>query len=141
MKKTLALTLVLLLIVALSACKAQENNKTAKALPELDQAKPVDVQASAADMAQKVDLLIPETPATDTDTATTEPITRAQAIDLALEKAGLDRKDVFDLEAELDRERGVLLWEVEFETRSHEYSYDIDVTTGRIVRSHRERND
>ncbi len=137
MKKTLALILVLLLIVALSACKAQENNKSANALPKVNPSNSADTQASASDGTKTVDT---PTPNTNTNNVIPEPITRERAVELALEKAGLDRNAVFDIEAELDREREGVLWEVDFETREHEYSYDINAYDGTVVKSDRERN-
>ena len=67
-------------------------------------------------------------------------VTREQAIDIALGAAGLTRDAVYDLEAEPDREFGGIYWEVDFETREYEYSYDINAESGEIVRSERERN-
>lgn len=69
-----------------------------------------------------------------------EPLTREQAIELALQNAGLSREQVFDLEAELDRERGNLVWEVDFDTRDYEYSYDIHAETGAVTKVKRERD-
>ncbi|MBO5897798.1 MAG: PepSY domain-containing protein [Clostridia bacterium] len=66
-------------------------------------------------------------------------ISRRQAIQLALDEAGLERSEVRDLEAELDREREGLYWEVDFETPQHEFSYDIHVDSGEIRRVERER--
>ena len=67
-------------------------------------------------------------------------LSRQEAISLALEAAQLPRDSVYDLEAELDRERGNLVWEVDFETREYEYSYHIHAETGETVRTDRERN-
>ena len=70
-----------------------------------------------------------------------EIITREQAINSALQAAGVTRDSVFDLDAELDREREGLLWEVDFETREYEYSYDINAQTGAVVYVEKEKND
>ena len=48
---------------------------------------------------------------------------------------------VFDLDAELDKEPYGTFWEIDFETREKEYSYDIDAMTGEIVYQEREIND
>ena len=45
-----------------------------------------------------------------------------------------------DLEAELDREWGTLLYEVSFESGGVEYEYEIKATDGEI-RSHRAERD
>ncbi len=71
----------------------------------------------------------------------TTAITRERAIELALQAASLTENEVFNIEAELDQERGGLVWEVEFETREHEYSYDIHAENGTVTKTERERND
>lgn len=70
------------------------------------------------------------------DTSVT--VSRDRAIELALDNAGLSLEEVRDLDAELDRERGGIYWEVDFEADGYEYSYDIDSATGKIVRVDRE---
>lgn len=70
------------------------------------------------------------------DTSVT--VSRECAIELALDNAGLSLEEVRDLDAELDRERGGIYWEVDFEADGYEYSYDIDSATGEIVRVDRE---
>lgn len=62
-------------------------------------------------------------------------ISREEAINKALENAGLKREDVRDIEAELDLERGVTVWEVDFESKNTEYSYEINAQTGEILKS------
>ena len=147
MRKLTALVLVLLLTVALSACQAQENNKAAKALPRLSQngtAQKASDQTTGADTVSTAGGDTVKTDATTTDPApstTPELITRDRAIELALNEAGLERSQVFDLEAELDRERVGVLWEVDFDTLQYEYSYDINAYDGTVVKTDRERND
>ncbi len=68
-------------------------------------------------------------------------ISRETAIKIALEHAGFRQADVRELDAELDRERGVYEWEVEFEKGGYEYSYDIDAATGKILWSKKELED
>lgn len=69
----------------------------------------------------------PEAPATGTK------LTREQAKELALKHAGVT--DVFDLEVELDKENGVLHYEVDFETTEAEYDYEVEAYTGEILKS------
>ena len=67
-------------------------------------------------------------------------ISRERAIEIALSHAGLSQDAVYDLEAELDKERNIVLWEVDFDTRELEYSYDINATTEEIVKVDKEKN-
>lgn len=77
----------------------------------------------------------------DAPATQTQQLSRDQAIALALQTANLDKHAVFDLEAELDREWGGLIWEVDFETREAEYSYDIHAYDGTVINAERDRND
>ena len=113
MKKTISFILTMVLIVSLSACGRTAGDRVA---------------SNAQDDAQ----LEPEQ-TMDTQKKEMEFITRDQAIETALNKAGLTKDEVYELEAELDKEREGVLWEVDFETREYEYSYDIDALTGKIV--------
>ena len=67
-----------------------------------------------------------------------EMISRDRAIELALDNAGVTLEEVRDLEAELDRERGGVFWEVDFESGGYEYSYDIDSKTGEVTKVERD---
>ena len=97
----------------------------------------------------------PATQPTETAPSVTEPpvtqpnpekpdvteITREEAINIALKEAGLSREQVRELEAEKDRERGVLVYEVEFEHGRKEYSYEIRVSDGKVLTRSIENDD
>lgn len=51
---------------------------------------------------------------------------------IALDHAGVSEKEVWDMEIELDSERGQMVYEIEFDSAAGEYSYDIDAYTGAI---------
>ena len=70
----------------------------------------------------------------------TETITRDRAIKIALDTAKLSETDVRDLEAEIDRERSEVFWEVDFEYGGYDYSYDINATTGEAIKTEKERD-
>ena len=65
-------------------------------------------------------------------------LTKKCAIAIALKHAGLERANVRDLKCEVDREDGIKIFEVEFESGSHDYEYDIDAKTGKILKSKKE---
>ena len=46
----------------------------------------------------------------------------------------------FNLDIELDKERGSKVWEIDFEHGNMEYSYDVDSETGAITKVERERD-
>ena len=68
-------------------------------------------------------------------------VTREKALETALNKAGLTEAEVRDLDIELDTERGQAVWEIDFEHKGVEYSYDVDTKTGNITAVERERDD
>ena len=65
-------------------------------------------------------------------------IGKEAAINAALAHAGLERAKVRDLQCELDRENGVMVYEVEFESGLYDYEYDIDALTGKVLKSKKE---
>lgn len=67
-------------------------------------------------------------------------IGKAAAIKIALAHAGLERSAVRDLKCEFDREDGVMIYEVEFESGAYDYEYDIDAMSGKILKSKKERD-
>ena len=69
------------------------------------------------------------------------PLTAQEAVAIALSHAGLTAQQVKELEYEQDTERGVILWEVEFEFGGWEYEYDIDATTDNILKAEKDRDD
>ncbi|MDY3025819.1 MAG: PepSY domain-containing protein [Candidatus Faecivicinus sp.] len=60
-------------------------------------------------------------------------ITRDKARSIALADAGLSASDVTFTKSKLDREDGVLVYEIEFVTSSAEYEYEINAASGKIV--------
>lgn len=61
-----------------------------------------------------------------------------KARDIALKHAGYSADQVYDLEYELDRERGVVVYDVSFDADDYDYDYEIDAVTGEILRSDKE---
>ncbi len=72
-----------------------------------------------------------------------------KAIKIAFEHAGVADADTYpnayaevqyelQVEAELDMEAGVMVYEVDFGTAEYEFEYEIDAKTGKILNSHKE---
>ena len=68
-------------------------------------------------------------------------IGKEKAKEIAFTTAGVVASDVFNLEVELDCDDGILIYEVEFDTISNEYEYDIHAKDGSIVKSSIDVND
>ena len=60
-------------------------------------------------------------------------ITADRARELALQHAGVSAADAVFLQTKLDREDGVVCYDVEFYSGSTEYDYDIDALTGAVL--------
>ena len=60
-------------------------------------------------------------------------ITANDATESALRHAGLDKSQVRDIEVDLDRDNGKLIYEVDFNCGNTEYDYDIDAETGKVI--------
>jgi SagB-type dehydrogenase family enzyme len=67
-------------------------------------------------------------------------IGREAAVRAALQHAGIDRAAARDLDCELDRENGRMVYEVDFEAGGMEYDYDIDAKSGAVLKSKKERD-
>ncbi len=68
-------------------------------------------------------------------------IGRESAQQIALEHAGVAESSLRQMEIELDEEHGVMVYEVDFEAGGYEYSYDIDATTGQVLKYDKEWED
>ena len=64
----------------------------------------------------------------------------SKAASIALNNAGLKRNQVRDFSCELDVERGVKVYEVDFDYGRYEYSYDIDAYSGSILHKEKDRD-
>ena len=68
-------------------------------------------------------------------------IGNAKAESIALGHAGLQRNQVRDFECKLDKEKGVLVYEVDFNYGGYEYEYEIDAYTGGMLNVDKSRDD
>ena len=68
-------------------------------------------------------------------------ISKDDAKRIALENAAVSESDIFDYEIEHDYERGILTYEISFDTKDFEYDYHINATDGTIINSEKEPND
>lgn len=71
-------------------------------------------------------------PASPETVASAQGISREKARSIALSDASLSAADVTFTKTKLDREDGMLVYEIEFVTAGAEYEYEIDAVTGAI---------
>ena len=65
----------------------------------------------------------------------------AKAKSVALNHAGISEDKAYDMDIELDDEDGRLIYEVEFRSGGREYSYEIDASSGAILKHEAELDD
>ena len=71
----------------------------------------------------------------------TPELTAEEALDIALKHADIAKDNITNLESKLDNEHGRLVYEIEFDSASTEYSYEINAMTGDIVEYDSDRID
>ena len=71
----------------------------------------------------------------------TEELTKEQAIEVALSHAGLSAEQIKRLKVEKDRDRGSLIYEIEFKYGVVEYEYEIRISDGKILEWDKEIDD
>lgn len=152
MKKILLLVLASVVAVMLSACGPDDtkggnsnNNQNGDLIPNTSD------NSSGGSLTSDIMESMPNgsavNPGTNTPTDSSKSnqfdtkISRDKAIEIALNSAGINKDNAFDFDVELDRELGVTVWDIDFETMDMEYSYEINAETGKIVRQNKERND
>lgn len=87
----------------------------------------------------------------DDDSTPSEPVTQrpsqntnitdTEAKTIALNHAGVTADSIRDYNCELDEDDGIVVYEIEFESGNVDYSYEIKVDTGEIVKAEKEFDD
>ncbi len=131
MKKIFALLLALLLVLGLAACDADDapaptpstqTNASQNDAPTPDPASSDTAPADSYTLSQPADK-----------------ISKAAAKQIALEHAGVTEAQISAYKLELDTQKGLPIYEIEFNVGTDQYDYDINVQTGKILDA--EKND
>lgn len=107
---------------------ANSATKTAKSNEKADKSSTKSNQSTDSNTASQ--------PAAKPDTAApvmTGYLPRGDAIQIAVNHAGVKQADIWDLSCKLEEEDGVMIYQVEFEHGQYEYEYEIDAKTGKIL--------
>lgn len=70
----------------------------------------------------------------------TAKISAKEAVAAALRHAGLKEEQVTDVDVDLDRDNGRLIYEVDFNSGNTEYDYDVDADNGTIISADKDRD-
>lgn len=68
-------------------------------------------------------------------------ITKAKAKTIALNHAGLKENSIYDYSCSIDNDYGIRHYEIEFTSGGYDYEYDINASTGKIIKHSIERDD
>lgn len=60
-------------------------------------------------------------------------IGKNEAIDIAINDAGLSRAQVYDIDAEFEKSHGQAWYDVDFNSQAMEYEYVIDAVNGSVL--------
>jgi len=135
MKKISTIFICALLIFSLTACTGMSTSNTGSGNMNSGS-----LSSSLQDAESKISSLLTPSGA-NVSNSTAVAVTREEAIDKALKHVGLKKEDVKDLEVDLDTEREGVFWEINFDHKEQEFSFDINANTGEIVNSKREQKD
>ncbi len=120
MKRLLAILFTVIFVVSLSACGTDNKGPSGTGQNGSD----------STNQSEKMDTL-----------SSDAKLTADEALDIALKDASVAKESIRDLESRLDRENGVLVYEIDFKSGDREYSYDINADTGVVVDRDRDRED
>ena len=146
MKKALCLLLALFVCLTLAACGENKTNNNAGGTANDGMSK---VESGASDRISGAENAIDgamngtaqssKNSASDKMTLTAK-ISAKEAVAAALRHAGLKEEQVTDVDVDLDRDNGRLIYEVDFNSGNTEYDYDVDADTGSVISADKDRD-
>ena len=76
---------------------------------------------------------VPPSPSAGPDEESQSALSGEEALAIALSNAGVPEADAYNVKVEQDRDGGIPIYDIEFETEYGDYDYEIAVDGGRIV--------
>jgi uncharacterized membrane protein YkoI len=147
LQKLFLLALSVILVLSITACGGDMNNSSDDYVSSNDSKTPLESELSPS----KNDNLKPDNNGNiPSQNQTTQPngmnsggeakISKEEAKKIALKDAGLTESEIRDFEIELDRDNGVLKYEISFEKGNDDYDYDIDANSGKILKKEKDQD-
>lgn len=137
MKKIISLILCLLFAISLTACGRAMDDAKSDAESIADSAK--NGAQSAIDRVTGDDASSNASGDKKRPMNLMAGITAKEATAAALAHAGLEESQVSDIDVDLDRDNGTLIYEVDFNSGNTEYDYDINAETGEVISADKSR--
>ena len=132
MKKLLSLILCLIVVLSLTACGGAMDDMTSDA-ESMGSSIVSDTESAVDDATSAIK-------GDDKKMNLMAGITAKDAKEAALRHAGLSESQVTDVDVDLDRDNGKLIYEVDFNSGNTEYDYDINAETGEVISSDKSRD-
>lgn len=125
MKKIVAFTMCVALIFSLAACGRTVDNMTSE------------VKSKGESVISDTESVVDNAKSQISDDSMNlmAGITANDALTAALRHAGIDESQASDIDIDLDRDNGKLIYEVDFNIGNTEYDYDVNAETGEIISS------
>lgn len=129
MKKIIALTFVFALVMSLTACGGMMGDVTSD-VESMGDSIISGTQSTVDKATEGVESMMG---GDEKSMDLMAGITAKHAKETALRHAGLNESQVSDVDVDLDRENGKLIYEVDFISGNTEYDYDINAETGEVI--------
>lgn len=128
MKKLITLVLAVILITSLAACgedkdTTSSNMSSGGVISRIEDGVSSFIDRVESGISSMTSMM------TQSDSV----ISKEDALDIALKDAGVTKDSISEYESELDRELGVLVYDIEFKSQGTEYSYEIHAENGTIL--------
>lgn len=111
-----------LLLACLAGCGAQQSTIGGQAVP-----------ASSALEAPSGQEPAPSPSSAPNGGTSSGEVSREEALAIALDNAGVPEGDAYNIKNETDRDHGIPIYDIEFETEYGDYDFEIAIDGGRIV--------
>ncbi len=139
MKKILVFTLTLVFALSLTAC-GRAVGDVASGVESAKDSVVSGTQSAVSSVTSGAESVV-DSATSGTKSATSDNssmelmagITAKDAKAAALKHAGIDEAQASDIDIDLDRDNGRLIYEVDFNSGGMEYDYDIDAETGAVI--------
>ena len=130
-----------------SGPQADGGSSQAGGTPQANNTPQADGSSSQADNTPKADNSSSQTnstppqPAPESQKPKASYIDEGQAKNAALSHAGVSANAATEYQSELDREHGIMVYEIEFKCQGFEYEYEIDASTGAVLKHEKDTDD
>ncbi len=126
MKKIIALVFSLVFGLSLVACGGNGSNMGSDMRNGMSS-----IGSAAESLADNI---------TGNNNSSSAKISENEAKAIALKHAGIEENNITGLSITLERDDGILEYEIDFHSNGFEYDYDINAQTGEIISSNKEKD-